>query len=85
MTEYDCYRTDVAGLAGYDTFGANASGIDWLGNAQKAHYMMSRYWANSTSETDCLCGGGCVLLSVCSRSNEADGLQSEVAARRESI
>jgi hypothetical protein len=54
------YPTDAAGLAGYDTFGANASGIDWLGNAQKAHYMMSRYWANSTSETDCLCGGGCV-------------------------
>jgi hypothetical protein len=52
--------SDMIGLAGYDTFGANASGIDWLGNAQNAHHMMSRYWANSTAETDCLCGGGCV-------------------------
>jgi hypothetical protein len=84
MTEYDCYRADVAGLAGYDTFGANASGIDWLGNAEKAHYMMSRYWANSTSETDCLCGGGYVSFSFCSRSTEVDGLQSKVAARRKS-
>jgi hypothetical protein len=80
-----CCPADVAGLAGYDTFGANASGIDWLGNAEKAHYMMSRYWANSTSETDCLCGGGCVFFNVCSRATEADGLQSEVAARRKLI
>jgi hypothetical protein len=81
-TSVYCCPTDVAGLAGYDTFGANASGIDWLGNAEKAHYMMSRYWANSTSETDCLCGGGYVSFPWCSRSTEADGLQSKVAARR---
>jgi len=52
--------TNLAGLAGYDTFGANASGIDWLGNAVNAHHMISQYWANSTTGLECLCGGGCV-------------------------